>query len=185
MSEKFEEERHFVLEQIQNGIESNIPLSSLQNKYVKNLLLYALMNASNNESVTGKNFVKLVNKLFKKYLVKIFKDILDDDDTDFDGALDVDLNKLAANPELIDLQALAQNLSPSQIIAFIKANTNGISQKQLLDKLMTLRDLKTNHRETPAEQKQRENRQKEYELARQRERMMDGRIMTRGSRSGG
>ncbi len=130
------------------------------------------MNASHNETVTPRNFIKLVNKLFKKYLVKIIKDILDEDAEDVDAALQVDLNQLNADGTMIDIETLVQNLSPSQIIAFIKTSTNGLSQKQMLDKLLALRDLKSNHRETPAEQKQREKRQKEYEMARQRERMM-------------
>ena len=42
-------------------------------KILKNLLLFALMNASGNETVTNRNFIKLVNKLFKKFLIQIIK----------------------------------------------------------------------------------------------------------------
>lgn len=170
---RFPKERSKVLKAAGSGIESNIPLSALQNKYVKNLLLFALMNASVNETVTGRNFLKLVNKNFKGYLLKIIRQILDDDDGEFDEALDVELNKVLADKRIIDIEKLAKELTPAQIVDFIKANTNGMSQKQLLKKMLTLRDMKVNHRETPEEQREREQRQKEYELARKRERMMN------------
>lgn len=169
---RFPKEREKVLDAARRGIDSNIPLTKLQNKYVKNLLLFALMNASSNETVTSRNFLKLVSRMFKGYLLKIIKQILDDDDGEFDEALDVDLNKVQADKKIIDIETLAKELSPAQIIAFIKANTNGMTQKQLLKKMLTLRDMKVNHRETPEEQREREQRQKEYELARKRERMM-------------
>ncbi|MBS4772786.1 MAG: hypothetical protein KHX55_00740 [Proteobacteria bacterium] len=169
---RFPKEREKVLDAARRGIDSNIPLSKLQNKYVKNLLLFALMNASSNETVTSRNFLKLVSRMFKGYLLKIIKQILDDDDGEFDEALDVDLNKVQADKKIIDIETLAKELSPAQIVAFIKANTNGMTQKQLLKKMLTLRDMKVNHRETPEEQREREQRQKEYELARKREKMM-------------
>ncbi|MBE6458570.1 MAG: hypothetical protein IJW72_06340 [Alphaproteobacteria bacterium] len=169
---KFAKEREKILQEISKGIDSNIPLSAVQNKYVKNLLLFALMNASVNETVTNKNFLKLVNRMFKGYLLKIIKQILDDDDGDFDEALNVDLNKIQADKKVINVEKLANDLSPTQIITFIKNNTNGMTQKQLLKKMLTLRDMKINHRETPEEQREREQRQKEYELTRKRERMM-------------
>ena len=170
---RFEKERNVVLKAAQKGIQGNLPLSALQNKYVKNLLLFALMNASANETVTKNNFIALVNKTFKGYLLKIIRQILDDDDGEFDEALAVELNNVLADKAVIDIKKLAQELSPAQIIAFIKANTNGMSQKQLLKRMLTLRDMKVNHRETPEEQREREQRQKEYELARKRERMMN------------
>lgn len=169
---RFPKERQKVLDAARRGIDSNIPLSKLQNKYVKNLLLFALMNASSNETVTSRNFLKLVSRMFKGYLLKIIKQILDDDEGEFDEALDVDLNKVQADKKIIDIETLAKELSPAQIVAFIKANTNGMTQKQLLKKMLTLRDMKVNHRETPEEQREREQRQKEYELARKREKMM-------------
>jgi len=110
--------------------------------------------------------------MFKGYLLKIIKQILDDDDGDFDEALNVDLNKIQADKKVINVEKLANDLSPTQIITFIKNNTHGMTQKQLLKKMLTLRDMKINHRETPEEQREREQRQKEYELTRKRERMM-------------
>lgn len=169
---RFSKEREKVLKAAHQGIDSNIPLSKLQNKYVKNLLLFALMNASSNETVTNRNFLRLVSRMFKGYLLKIIKQILDEDDGEFEEALDVDLNKVQADKKIIDIETLAKELSPAQIVSFIKANTNGMTQKQLLKKMLTLRDMKVNHRETPEEQREREQRQKEYELARKRERMM-------------
>lgn len=169
---KFPKERNTVLKAAAEGIKGNVPWSSLQNKYIKNLLLFALMNASGNETVTNRNFLKLVNKNFKGYLLKIIKQILDDEDGEFDEALDVELNKIMADKSIINIKKLVQELTPAQIISFIKANTNGLSQKQLIKKMLTLRDMKVNHRETPEEQREREQHQKEYELARKRERMM-------------
>ena len=80
MNKKFENERKFVLNLAKQGIDINVNLTSQQKKYIKNLLLFALMNASSNTTVTDKNFISLVNKLFKTYLVKILKEVLDDDD---------------------------------------------------------------------------------------------------------
>ena len=97
MNNDFIKEREFVLDLAKKGIEGNIKLSRQQKKYIKNLLLFALMNASANSSVTNKNFLKLVNKLFKGFLVKIIKESLDDDDDDIEEALDVELNKIIAS----------------------------------------------------------------------------------------
>lgn len=183
MSNKFAKEREQVLKAAKQGIKGNIKLSPAQKKYVKNLLLFALMNASGNETVTNRNFIKLVNKLFKGFLVKIIKESLDDDDdTDVDEALEVELNKIIADKALLNLAELEEVLTPANIAAFLKANTKGMSQAQILKKLMALRDAKINHRETPQEQKEREQRQKEYELQRQRQNMMEVRTLSRGSR---
>ena len=170
--QKFSKERKKVLEFAHAGIRSNIPLSGLQKKYLKNLLLYSLMNASSNESVTNRNFIKLVNKLFKKFIIDILKNGTDDDE-DFEGNLDIDLNKIIANEAKLDLKELQELLTPANVIGIIKANTNGLSKKQILNKILALRDIKTNHRETPEEAREREQRQKEYEMLRQRQRMME------------
>ena len=173
MTYNFDKERNEVLAAAKAGIRGNLKLSGLQKKYVKNLLLFSLMRASNNGSVTPRNFLKLVNKLFKEFLLKIIKEGSDDDDdTDWEEALTVKLNQIIANDELlknIDIEAL---LTPNNIMDFIKGATNGISQKDLVKRLMALRDAKMNHRETPSEQKEREKRQKEYELAKLRQRVM-------------
>ncbi len=183
MNEKFAKEREQVLNAARRGIKGNIKLSGAQKKYVKNLLLFALMNASGNETVTNRNFIKLVNKLFKGFLVKIIKESLDDDDdTDVDEALEVELNKIMADQTLLNLNELQDVLTPANIAAFLKANTKGMSQAQILKRLMSLRDAKINHRETPQEQREREQRQKEYELQRQRQRMLEGQVLTRSSR---
>ena len=83
---------------------------------------------------------------------------------------------------MINLSELEQLLTPENIVKFLKGKTNGLSQRQLLDKLLALRDINSNYRETPQEQRKREQRRREYELQRQRERMMDGRILARGGR---
>lgn len=181
MAYNFDKERAAVLAAAKAGIRGNLKLSSLQKKYVKNLLLFALMRASNNGSVTPRNFLKLVNKLFKEFLLKIIKDGFDDDDddTDLEEALTVELNQIIANDALlknIDIETL---LTPNNIMDFIKGATKGVSQKDLLKRLMALRDAKINHRETPSEQKEREQHIKEYELMKLRQRTM---IMGRDSR---
>ena len=172
MINKFKKERSLVLEAAKCGITGNIKLSSRQKKYVKNLLLFALMNASNNETVTNKNFIKLVNKLFKGFLLKIIKQSLDDDDDeDWDEAIEVELNRIMADKAL--LKNMEEVLTPENIQSFLKSSTNGISQKDLVKRLMALREAKANYRETPKERAKRERNIKEYELAKVRQRMME------------
>lgn len=179
---KFSKERDEVLAAAKKGIESNVPLSGLQKKYLKNLLLFSLMNASANETVTKPNFVKLVNKFYKKLIIDILKED-DDDDGEFDTALTVDLNEITADAEKLDLQEIQALLTPANIIGIIKKNTNGMSQQQIIKNILALRDAKANHRETPDEAKERKRRQKEYNMMRQRQMMIDSRILTRDERS--
>ncbi len=172
MTDKFKKERSLVLEAAKCGITGNVKLSSRQKKYVKNLLLFALMNASSNEMVTNKNFIKLVNKLFKGFLLKIIKQSLDDDDDeDWDEAIEVELNRIMADKAL--LKNMEEVLTPENIQSFLKSSTNGISQKNLVKRLMALREAKANYRETPKERAKRERNIKEYELAKIRQRMME------------
>lgn len=178
MADKFRKERNIVLEAAKQGITGNLKLSRYQKKYVKNLLLFALMNASNNDSVTDKNFIKLVNRLFKGFLLKIIKETLDDDDDeDLDEALNVELNKIIASETLLKNADFSIALTPEKIVNFLKTSTNGLSQKDLVRRLMALREVKTNYRETPQEREKREQNRREYEMARTRQRMMgrDGR----------
>ena len=178
MTEKFEKEKQFVLEIAKQGIDINLNLSSQQKKYIKNLLLFALMNASSNETVSDKNFIKLVNKLFKNFLVKILKESFDDDDEDWDSAISVELNKIIANDNLKKLADFQEIFTPKQILSFLKKYTSGISQKDLLRQLKSLREAKNNYRETPDEAKKREAHLREYS------RMIEmQRTMSRGSRS--
>lgn len=182
MSYDFSQERKEVLKAAKDGIRGNLKLSSSQKKYVKNLLLFALMRASNNGTVTPRNFLKLVNKLFKEFLLKIISSDNDDAD-DWEEALNVELNQIIASDELlknIDIEAM---LTPATITAFLKSSTNGVSQKDLVKKLIAMRDAKANHRETPEEQKERVRRQKEYDLSQQRLRNML--VMERGERGRG
>ncbi|MBR1948305.1 MAG: hypothetical protein IKA30_00770 [Alphaproteobacteria bacterium] len=178
--EKFEKERLFVLELAKQGIDININLSPKQKKYIKNLLLFALMNASSNESVSDENFIKLVNKLFKTYLIKILKDTLDDDEEDWETAISVEINKIIANDNLKKLVELQDVFTPVQIFSFLKKYTTGINQKDLLKKLRALRDAKSNYRETPEETRKREKSRQEYYLAQERQRMME---RSRGGRT--
>ncbi len=180
MNDKFKKERDIVLEAAKQGIVGNIDLSKYQKKYVKNLLLFALMNASNNTTVTNKNFIRLVNKLFKGFLLKIIKETLDDDDEDLDEALDVELNKIMASDTLLKNNNLQMILTPEKIFEFLKVNTSKISQKDLIKRLTALREVKANYRETPKERAKRERNQREYELAKTRQRMMERGEHTRG-----
>lgn len=170
---KFQKERDIVLDAVKQGITGNLKLSGYQKKYVKNLLLFALMNASNNDTVTNKNFIKLVNKLFKGFLLKLLKEALDDDDEDWEEALNVELNKIIASDDLLKNADLTIALTPEKIVNFLKTNTSGISQKDLVKKMLALREVKANYRETPKEREKRERNQREYELARTRQRMME------------
>lgn len=173
---KFEKERALVINAAHSGIHSNIPLASVQKKYLKNLLFFALMSASTNETVTKKNFIKLVNRLFKQYLKQIIlknSDDDDDDEEDVESGLNVDLNKILADVDKLNLEELSQVLTPGNIVNLIKSTTNGVSKKMILSKLLSLRDMKANHRETPEEAREREQRQKEYELQKKREKMME------------
>lgn len=171
--EKFAAERAKVMKAASSGIDSNIPLATVQKKYLKNLLLYAMMSATANETVSNRNFIKLVNRLFKRYLKQIILKNGDDDDDDVEEGLNVDLNQILANEDLLDLQELEAILTPGNIVAQIKSSTQGMSQRQILNKLLALRDMKANHRETPEEAREREKRQKEYELQKKRQRMME------------
>ena len=178
MEEKFEKERVEILRLARQGIESNIPLTSLQKKYIKNLLLFSMMNASKNDVVLDRNFIKLVNKTFKGFLVKIIKDS-DDDDEDIDENLEVALNNIIANAKNLDLNALQEALSPKNITNAIRASIDGVSSRLVLKKLLSLRDLKTNYRETPAEEEKRRKRAREYERENSRQGMTRGRVITR------
>ena len=180
MNNSFEKERQFVLDLAKQGIDININLTSQQKKYIKNLLLFALMNASSNQTVTNKNFISLVNKLFKTYLIKILKEALDDDDEDWEEAISVELNKIIANDSLKNLSDFQEIFTPTQIFSFLKKYTTGIAQKDLLKQLKPLRDAKSNYRETPEETKKREKSRQEYYLAQERQRMME---RSRGART--
>ncbi len=171
MNDKFKKERKIVLDAAKGGIVGNVKLSDKQKKYVKNLLLFALMNASTNETVTNKNFIKLVNRLFKQFILKILKQDPDDDDDNWDEALDVELNRIMADQKL--LKDMESTLTPEKILMFLKDNTKGVTQKDLIKRLMALREAKANYRETPREREKRERNIKEYELSKVRQRMME------------
>lgn len=182
MTYNFNQERTEVLKAAKAGIRGNLKLSDAQKKYVKNLLLFALMRASSNGTVTPRNFLKLVNKLFKEFLLKIIS-IDSDDDTDWEEALNVELNQIIASDDLlknVDIEAL---LTPANITSFLKETTNGISQNDLIKKLIAMRNAKSNYRETPEEEKERKKRQKEHELMQQR--MRDMLVRERGERGRG
>lgn len=171
--DKFAREKRLAMEAARKGISSNIPLKNVQKKYLKNLLYFSMMNAAGNETVTQRNFIRLVNRLFKKYLVKLVVHNSDTDDDDAEEGLEVELNNILANEQRLNLQELQTLMTPENIIALIKNHTKGVSQRQILNHLLSLRDLKTNHRETPEEQREREERQKEYELQRKMQRAME------------
>ena len=113
-------------------------------------------------------------------MLKILKESLDDDDDDDDTILEVELNKIIASDSLLKNADLETILTPEKINEFLKASTKGVSQKDIVKRLIALREAKANYRETPSEQRKRERNQREYELARTRQRMME-----RGERSRG
>ena len=173
MLHKFQKEREEVLNAAKTGITGNMKLSAKQKKYIKNLLLFSLMNASANDRVTKPNFIKLVNKTFKGFLLKLLKESLEEDDEDWDEALEVELNNIIASEALLKNSDLQKIFTPEKIIDLLKSKTKGFSQKDLIKKLMSLREAKANHRETPQEQRKREQRRRDYELAKTRQRMME------------
>ena len=171
MNNDLEKEKKQVLDIIREGINCNFELFTKQKQSVKKLLFFALMNASKNTTVTNKNFQKLVSKLFKSYLIKLIKDALDDDDDeDWDEALLVEINKIVASKKLLKKADLNNIFTPEKTQKFLKSKTQGKSVNEIAKLISTLRDLKTNHRETPDEFKKRERNQRVYVAQRTRER---------------
>lgn len=190
LHDKFAEERQEVLDLAKHGIKTNIPLKPAQKKYLKNLLLFSLMKASTNQSVTKPNFTKLVKKLFKKYIVKIVHGSVKkmpkhnpaEDEEFYDENLEVEINNIIANEQLLDLHLIQQSLTPQNIVGQIRQISDGINTQQIIKRIMTLREINSNHRETPDEARIREKRQREYERQRQNQRVMV-RQRERGGRS--
>lgn len=188
--DKFAEERAEILAQVKDGIETNIPLKPSQKKYLKNLLLFSLMRASKNQAVTKPNFMKLVAKQFKKYIVKIIygsmkklpNHHLDEDEEFYDENLEVTINNIIANEQLLDLDLIQKSLTPQNIVSQIRNISDGVNAQLAIKKILALRDLNTNHRETPEEAREREQRQREYQNQRQKQRVMV-RQNDRGGRS--
>ena len=179
MTNNFEKERQFVLDLAKKGIRTNLKLTSEQKKHIKNLLLFTIMRASSNKTVADKNFIKLVNKIFKTFLVQILKDNLDDDDDeDWSTAISVELNKIIASDNLKKLAEFHEIFTPSQIFSFLKKYTKGVSQRDLIERILAARNGKSNYRETPEETKKRKRNQREYALMLERQRMM-----TRGAKT--
>ena len=85
--------------------------------------------------------------------------------------MDVELNRIMADQKL--LKDMESTLTPEKILMFLKDNTKGVTQKDLIKRLMALREAKANYRETPREREKRERNIKEYELSKVRQRMME------------
>lgn len=176
--EKFEDERREIFKLAKYGIETNIPLKKTQKKYLKNLLYFSVMKATVNTTVTKPNFTKLVGKLFKKYIVKIVHASMKkqpnhnpyEDEDFYDENIEVTINNIIANEELLDLQRIQQSLTPQNIIGQIRVLSEGLPAQEVLKKILALREINSNHRETPEEARERERRAREYELQRQRQR---------------
>lgn len=170
MNSDIEKEKNSILNSIKSGIDSNFELFAKQKNSVKRLLFFALMNAAKNQTVTNKNFRKLVNKLFKSYLIKLIKEALDDDDEDLDEDLIVEINSIIASNKLLKKADFNKIFTPERTHRFLKSKTPGKSVKEMIQLISSLRDLKTNHRETPDEFKKRERNQRIYVAQRSRER---------------
>ena len=170
--DKFEEEKKFILKKAKEGIQTNIPLSSFQKKYIKNLLFFSMMKASANETVIPKNFIKLVNKIMKKLRLQILKKQLMETEEDYlDENLEVELNNIIAHEQRLNLSALSKALFPKNIVAEIKKSSEGLSSKEVIKRIMNLRQAHENQRETPEEARKREQRIKKYERQRQLQNM--------------
>lgn len=184
--EKFEEERQEIFAMARAGIETNIPLKKTQRKYLKNLLYFSVMKATVNSSVTKTNFNKLVGRLFKKYIVKIVHGSVknlpnynpNEDEEFYDENIEVTINNIIANEELLDLHRIQQSLTPQNIVGQIRTLSDGMNTQEVMKRIMALREVNANHRETPDEMRIREQRQREYERQRQRENQ-NQRVMVR------
>ena len=169
--DKLEKEKDFLLEQIKGGMITNFPINKIQNKYLKKLLYFAIMRAANNNRVAPSKFGRLVNKIFKRFVVKIIKTALPDDyDEEFlEDNLLVELNKILASQELMKSSEFIQEISPLNILGLIKKESENMSAQEMINRVLALRDLKANHRETPEEEKERKERARNLERARARE----------------
>ena len=189
MAYNFEKERNEVLQAAKDGIRGNLKLNGKQKKYVKNLLLFALMRASSNGTVTPKklNINDSYKKQYLTYLSFIGSLLIFISGLIFlyiacnDEALDVELNNIIASDEMLKQIDFDQMLTPENISMFLKGATNGVSQTNLVKKLLAMRDAKANYRETPDERKERIRRQKQNEMLQQQIR---GMMMERNGRGG-
>ena len=187
---KFDEERREILAMVRNGIQTNIPMKKTQKRYLKNLLLFSLMRASKNPTVTKPNFMKLVAKQFKKYIVKIIHGSVKNmpnhnpyEDEDFyDENLDVEINRVIANEQFLNLNLIQQSLTPKNIIGQIRTLAEGLSAQEVIKRITALREINSNQRETPDEERKRQQRIRDYERQRQ---MQNTRLleMERGART--
>lgn len=187
---KFEEERREILVMVKSGIQTNIPMKKTQKRYLKNLLLFSLMRASKNPTVTKPNFMKLVAKQFKKYIVKIIHGSVKNmpnhnpyEDEDFyDENLDVEINRVIANEQFLNLNLIQQSLTPKNIIGQIRTLAEGLSAQEVIKRITALREINSNQRETPDEERKRQQRIRDYEKQRQRQntRLLE---MERGART--
>ncbi len=176
---KFEEERQEILAMVRNGIQTNIPMKKTQKRYLKNLLLFSLMRASKNPTVTKPNFMKLVAKQFKKYIVKIIHGSVKNmpnhnpyEDEDFyDENLDVEINRVIANEQFLNMSLIQQSLTPKNIIGQIRTLADGLSAQEVIKRITALREINSNHRETPDEERKRQQRIRDYERQRQMQNM--------------
>ena len=168
-----------LLNKSKNGIVTNFKITPTQNKYLKNLLLFAIMRASKNDKISPKNYKRLIDKIFKKFLIKIINissETDDDDDDYYEENLVINFNKILASQELLSSKTLIANISPANILSLIRKESKNLSAQDILNKILSLRDIGQNHRETPEEEKERTER----ELTRQRNlELQNGRQHTR------
>ena len=94
-----------------------------------------------------------------------------EDEDFYDENLDVEINRVIANEQFLNMNLIQQSLTPKNIIAQIRTLADGLSAQEVIKRITELRELNSNHRETPDEAKQREKRIKEYERQRQLQHM--------------
>ncbi len=187
---KFDKERQEILAMVKDGIKTNIPLKPTQKRYLKNLLLFSLMRASKNQTVTKPNFIKLVAKQFKKYIVKILHGTMktlpnynpDEDEDFYDENLEVEINRVIANEQFLNLSLIQKSLTPQNIVSEIRSLVEGMNTQEVIRRINAIKEMNANHRETPEEARQREKRIREYEQQRQRQQNMRLLELERGSR---
>lgn len=164
------EARKRLIAKAKDGIDSNIPLRKDQKKYLKNMLLFAILRTSRDSKG---DLSKKANKAFKKLFVRlVYTQNLNEEDQEdeafFEQNLNISFNHIQANHNKLDLKKLSNWLSPKNIMTQILNATGTLTNKQKLDRLAAKKDAKANHRETPQEILERKRRERTMDLNREK-----------------
>lgn len=147
------EKKKMLIEEVNKGINSNIPLRKEQKKYLKNMLLFVILRTSKSKSANPLNLQKIVNRAFKKLFVRMIfnqssEEDLDEDEEFYDHNFIVNLNNIQANDNKMNLNKISSWISPKNIMTSLKEAVSGLLSKKAL---AARKEVKVNHRETPEE----------------------------------